>query len=441
MLNRVKATINRYKMLADGDKAVVALSGGADSVCLLLTMIKLGYQTSAVHINHHLRGEESDRDMRFCEKLCEKNGVSLEVRHVDVTDYSRKNGVSVETAARELRYGIFAEYENFARVATAHTAGDCLETTLFNLSRGTALKGLCGIPAVRGNLIRPLIEITRAEIEEFLNAENQNFVTDSTNNENEFSRNKIRHFVVPQLESVNPSLMKNYLKARESIRCDEDFLNEFCENVFTASQLPVGNFMEKRYDLRKILANHKAVRNRVYAKILNDNDCEVSFDKISQLEGISRTGGNFNAKKDLFFTSKDGILSAVEALRTEKVEIPLGRLSQTREISFCNRNILLEILNECNINGKFTNTMLDCDKIIGTAVLRNRRDGDKINLVGRSFTSSVKKLFNADVPASLRASRAVIEDGEGVAFVEGFGCADRCKIDGNTKKILVFHEI
>ena len=178
MLLKVKETIEKFNMLKNGEQVTTALSGGADSVALALALKMLGYEVKAVHVNHHLRGEESDRDMKFCEDFCEKNNIPLDVCHVDVLEYAQKTGLSTETAARELRYQFFEKING--KVATAHNLNDCVETTLFNLSRGTGLKGTCGIPPVRDNFIRPLADVTRVEIEIFLKEQDQPYVTDST---------------------------------------------------------------------------------------------------------------------------------------------------------------------------------------------------------------------------------------------------------------------
>ncbi|MBP3249532.1 MAG: tRNA lysidine(34) synthetase TilS, partial [Ruminococcus sp.] len=182
MLEKIWELIRRYNMLSQGDTVVCGLSGGADSVCLLLVMCelreKLGITVRALHVNHCLRGSESDRDEDFCRALCEKLGVQFKAVKCDVSGYAAEKGLSTEEAARELRYAIFAENSRGCKMATAHNAGDNLETVLLNLTRGTALRGMAGIPPVRGNIIRPLLSVTRRQIEEFLRENHQPCVTD-----------------------------------------------------------------------------------------------------------------------------------------------------------------------------------------------------------------------------------------------------------------------
>ena len=184
---KVERTIRKFHMAVKGERLLVGLSGGADSAALLLCLNELGYDVSACHVNHCIRGEEADRDQHFCERLCEGLGIGITVRRVDVPAYCRANPVSEEEGARLLRYNALQEI-SADKICTAHNLDDCLETTLFNLARGSGLKGIASIPPVRGNIIRPLIECSREEIEAYLAERGQNFVTDSTNLLDEYSR-------------------------------------------------------------------------------------------------------------------------------------------------------------------------------------------------------------------------------------------------------------
>ena len=182
--NSVLSAIEQFSLLDASKNITVALSGGADSVALIYALYrlreKLGITLSAAHLNHMIRGEEALRDEEFVKKLCKKYEIPLFCERTDVPAFAKIQGLSLETAAREVRYG-FLERVNCGVIATAHTASDNLETVLFNLSRGTALKGLCGIPPKRGIFIRPLILASRSEIEDYCKKNNLDFVTDSTN--------------------------------------------------------------------------------------------------------------------------------------------------------------------------------------------------------------------------------------------------------------------
>ena len=166
-LKNMRQAIADYQMLQPGEAVQVAFSGGADSTALLLGLQELGYAVSACHLHHGLRGAEANRDAAFCEALCSRLGVPFVLRHANAAAYAAQTHESVETAARVLRYAFFAEAANGCKTATAHTANDNLETMLFHLARGTGLQGLCGIPPVRGDIIRPLILCTRVQAEAF----------------------------------------------------------------------------------------------------------------------------------------------------------------------------------------------------------------------------------------------------------------------------------
>ena len=210
MLKKIIATIEKYGMLNDVRKVTVALSGGADSVCLLSVLNELkdkyGYALSAVHVNHQLRGDESERDERFTVKLCEQFSVPITVERIDVKALSEEKKESIELVARNARYDLFKTVGDGGVVATAHTADDNLETVLYNTIRGSGLKGICGIPPKRDIFIRPLILTTRKAIEEYCALKNIKYVTDSTNLEDCYTRNKIRHNVIPVLKEINPNV-------------------------------------------------------------------------------------------------------------------------------------------------------------------------------------------------------------------------------------------
>ena len=211
-LSKVSDFISRHNLLARDGKYLLALSGGADSVALLLAAKRLGYQLEAIHCNFHLRGEESDRDENFCKQFCEEQGVSLHLAHFDTRFFAETHKVSIEMAARQLRYDYFERLRNdidAQGILVAHHLDDSVETVLMNLIRGTGLHGLTGISPKKGLIIRPLLCLTRQEIERFLEAENQKYVTDSSNLIADVTRNKIRLEVLPLLRTINPSVSES----------------------------------------------------------------------------------------------------------------------------------------------------------------------------------------------------------------------------------------
>ena len=205
---KIERFINDKELFDINDKLVVALSGGADSVALLRILLSLGYDCVAAHCNFHLRGDESDRDEAFVRDLCTRVSVPLEVVHFQTADYAKSNGLSIEMAARELRYSWFdniRQKHGAAHIAVAHHKDDSVETFLLNLSRGTGINGLKGIMPKNGFIVRPLLEIDRDDILDYLNGIGQSYVTDSTNLENVYTRNKIRLDIIPLFKQINPS--------------------------------------------------------------------------------------------------------------------------------------------------------------------------------------------------------------------------------------------
>ena len=193
------------------DKVLVALSGGADSVALLRVLLSLGYTCECAHCNFHLRGLESDRDESFVRQLCEEHSIPLHVTHFDTSAYAKEHHLSIEMAARELRYEWFEHIRKEIEasvIAVAHHRDDSVETFLLNLMRGAGINGLKGIPVKNGYIVRPLLSISRDVILDYLQAINQRYVTDSTNLEDEYMRNKIRLNILPLMKEVNPSVME-----------------------------------------------------------------------------------------------------------------------------------------------------------------------------------------------------------------------------------------
>lgn len=245
MWSKICTYIEKYKLLDSSDLYLVALSGGADSVTLLLLLREMGYRVEAAHCNFHLRGEESNRDEAFCVELCERLGVELHRAHFDTQTYAMLHKVSIEMAARELRYRWFAQLGEdigAAGVCVAHHRDDSVETVLLNLVRGTGLRGLTGIQplaslgntspgdtppgsASRLKLIRPLLCVSRAEIEAFLASKGQRYVTDSTNLEADVQRNKLRLRVLPLLRELNPAVSEHIARTAEHLSGAQQLLD------------------------------------------------------------------------------------------------------------------------------------------------------------------------------------------------------------------------
>lgn len=439
MLRKILDFALQYKMFPDECEVVCGLSGGADSVCLMISLIELRKElgiskVSAIHINHCLRGEESDRDEAYCRELCKKLDVDFTSVSCNVIANAEKFGLSIEESARKMRYEVFEKYSDGKIIATAHNANDNLETVIHNLSRGSALKGICGIPPIRDNIVRPLLTVSRSEIEAYLAEKKIDFVTDSTNLSDDYTRNKIRHNVIPLLEQLNQSLVKTSVNSISALRLENSFIES--ETAKAVSKCRRGSKFIGLSDF------HKVIRQRCMAEYFSENSISYSFERLEMTDNIIVNGGKLNVSGNFFLVS-DGVFAEFvnieKNVKSEEISVPL-KIGDNSIFDKILLNASILNLNDSesypNINKKFANSIMDYDKIKGTMILRNRKNGDKIRLSGRNFTSSVKKLINAQINQSERPYLHFIEDEEGTIFAEKIGIADRVKSDENTRNFL-----
>lgn len=416
MLKKVLAAIEKNNMLETGATVTVALSGGADSVALLYCLLELqkerSFNLNAAHLNHMLRGEESLRDENFVKELCDKLNIQLFCESIDVAAEAQKSGESIELAARKIRYDFLTRVSTGV-IATAHTASDSFETMLFNLSRGTAINGLCGIPPKRDNLIRPLIYCTRADVEKYCSQNGIAYVTDSTNLTDDYTRNKIRHNVIPVLKGINPSAEQAVMRTALSLSEDADFLNGVARDALNDC------VRDEKIDVKKLLSYHPAIAKRVVKSFY-----ETRFSAILDSTAVNKA----------YDICKKGSGSVILPLKV-KLTVSKGFLS-LGESNFT--KVKYEITYKIEkINNLLTNNCFDYDKISGSMVVRNRCEGDKIRLANRGVTKSLKKLFcELKIPEHLRGDLPVIADDKGVIWIYGVGISERVKIDSATENIV-----
>lgn len=420
MLDKVLATIENYGMLSSSNKITVALSGGADSVTLLYVLLKLkeglGIEIKAAHLNHQLRGEESERDEAFVRDLCKRLNVPLICEKADITAESKKTGDSTELCARRIRYAFLDRVADGGLIATAHTASDSVETVLFNLTRGTALKGLTGIPAVRGKFIRPLLMVTRQEVEQYCRDENIEYVDDSTNFTDEYTRNKIRHNVIPVLKGINSSLENTVCRTVRFLSEDNDCLEQKALAIYNDVRC------EQGINCERLLNTHPALTKRVIAFFLADNGIEAFSVNIEGVLGIL-PGGKIVMPNEVLLKSEKGVLYIEKEIKSAQFSTSY-RVTDVKEFQKIN-NLLLK-------------NALDYDKIVGEFCIRAKLAGDKMRLSGRGITKTLKKLCTENaVDLSLRKNLPVIADEIDVIWAYGFGVSERVQVDSSTKKILI----
>ena len=444
MIKKMISAINKYNMFIGGGDVLIALSGGADSTALLLGLNeikdKLKINLSAIHINHNIRGAEAERDQKFCVSLCQKLGVPLIVESIDVPKIAEINNESLELAARNVRYNAFEKHcKKF--IVTAHTADDNCETVIYNLARGTGTKGFCGIPAVRQNILRPLIFCTRNDILDYLKNKGQDYVTDSTNLSNDYTRNKIRHNIVIPLKDINPSLLDAVSKSSVVAEEDIDFLEKYAQSLFSKYYFEKENV---KFLSKNLSSEHPSIRKRILAKFYDISElCDKGLDFIhlSEMDRVL-TGEIKKTSLDnhkLFKSSKLGFLIEEVVLKNEfhqELYINSGEILNSGYY-------LLKISNKKYDNLKKINNLLfkysiDCDKIIGNLEIRSRRDGDKFSPVGRNLSKTIKKLLcESDLTDSEKSNLFIICDEDGIIFTNLFGIAERVKVDDNSKNIIV----
>ena len=425
MLKKVTEAISRFNLLQNQKHITVALSGGADSMALLCALLELKdalniEKISAAHFNHQIRGEEALRDQNFAVAQCEKLGVELHLGSADVLKFASNNRLSVELAARQLRDEFFESLSPDV-IATAHTASDNIETVIFNLTRGAALAGLCGIPPKRNRYIRPLILCTREDVENYCHKNNIDFVTDSTNLCDDYTRNKIRRNVVPVLKTINESAENAVSRMTASIREDEDFINKAAlkeyDDLYQDGKLSLNGFHNF----------HIAIAKRIIAKYCIDLGAQVDNFHINQIYNICLNGGKTSLLEDKTAFVENGFL------KIDLAKKPPANISFNVDINQSNNDLFEK---NKKVHNLLLKNIIDCDKISGKLVLRHRMSGDTIRLKNKNCTKTLKKLFcEYKIPADEREFWPVLCDDLGEVWIHKIGVAERCAADENSNKI------
>ncbi len=432
-------------MLHRGDRVIVALSGGADSSALLhfLTTVRkeFGFDIYACHVNHQLRGKEADKDESFTRELCKKLDVKLFVLRADVAAEAKRLKISTELCGREIRYQWFERKANEldAKIATAHTASDQLETILLNLTRGSGLAGLCGIPPVRGNIIRPLIEVTREEVEAYCLENGISYVTDSTNLTRAYTRNRLRLDAVPVLKSVNPSVERTAAAQTGRLREVQDFLQVSASGLLTRAQCGEG------YAADVLKNTHPALRHEAFRLIFAEYAIIPEAKHIELLDKIVYNGGALELKRDIFAVCREGVFYAekkaapVMAPVTETYPMCPGETLEIQHKIISTAVMNIDEFHNHQKNEKFLfHNSLDYDTIPLTVHFRTRRPGDVFSPAGRHCTKTVKKLMTElKIPQEQRGSRLLLAEGSRILWFEGIGAAQRCRISPDTRRVLV----
>ena len=438
MRDAVLSNIQQYNMLSSGDRVVVGLSGGADSVCLCHVLWSLreslSIQLCALHVNHGIRGEEADRDERFCKAFCENLQIPFEAVHIDVPAESRKSGEGLEACGRRLRYDALQKAAGErGKIATAHTANDNAETVLLHLTRGTGLQGLCGILPVRENIIRPLLGMTRKDVEAYCKHENLDFVTDSTNLSTDYARNRVRLEVLPVLETLNPSVVDAFSRMTESVRQDVDFLADYAFQKYKELKT------DGAISVSRLLMLPKCVQARVLKQAFCDfGGKDLSAFHLEQLLSVCRNGGRTVLPGKIIARRRADRLEFLKDFpKPAPWEMPL-KMPLSEEIVKIPSGVLeiqkLEQKDLQNLHKELLANAVDCAKIKGNLVLRSRRPGDRFESAVRGVGKSLKKWYNeSSVAPELRERFAVLACKDKVVWTEALGTAAPFLPDTNTE--------
>lgn len=453
VFEKVLSTIDKHNLIEDGDKIVLGISGGPDSVCLLHILNrlkeKLDIELYVAHLNHQIRGIEAQKDALYVADICEKMGITYFLKSIDVPKYCKDNGLSIEEGARKLRYEMFNEIKQKTKsnkIAIGHNLNDQAETVLMRIMRGTGLQGLRGIEYSRENgIIRPLLDVERKEIEDYCEIHNLNPRIDESNLENIYTRNKIRLELIPYMkDNFNTNLIESIVRMSNNLRTDSDYIESDAEEKFKNICKVISDSVE--VDINSFNKLHNAIKVRVLRKgiksILGDTNFidQKHIDDVMEFESESKINKMLTLPRGVFvYRRKNSILLTTTEIVDEEIEfsynIPSNGFVKIKEINYIIETQTMTI--DRYKNGKVDKMSrgFDFNKIKGGIVIRNRQQGDKIKLAGG--TKKLKDLFiDLKIPREERCKVPVITDEEGILQVGEYKSSENYKIDENTKEVL-----
>lgn len=454
---RVLSYMREKHMIEEKQAILAGVSGGADSVCLLLLLYalksRLDLRLSVVHVEHGIRGEESLADARFVRNLCDRLSVPCKICPVDVPERAKRLGQSLEEAGRTVRYEIF-EGEARAlekrlggecRIAVAHNANDNAETMLYHLARGTGIRGLAGIPPVRGRIIRPLLILERREIEAYLAKRGQDFCRDATNETDLYRRNRIRHRILPEMEELNPEAVRHMARTGEMLGELDAWLGEVADRV-------LGEAMEgdglRKEPLRKLPEPlQKEVLHRWIAGVWGENR-DISYVHVEALTALLTAP----AGKEIRLPGKRKVISTYAHLTAEETgetaPVP-GAVSLSRrqledageaQVSAWGYRFSFALRRReknAEIPRKSYTKWFDYDKIKDDFEIRNRQPEDYLTIDEQGRKKSLNRYFiDEKVPRDRRNALPLLACGHHVIWVPGYRISAYYKVDETTDKIL-----
>ncbi len=423
--HRISQFIDKEQLFSLKDKVLVALSGGADSVALLRILLQMGYTCEAAHCNFHLRGEESNRDEAFVREFCRKFEVPLHVVHFDTERHASERHISIEMAARELRYLWFAELKDACSaqvIAVAHHQDDSVETMLLNLIRGTGINGLTGIRPKNGVVVRPLLCVSREELITYLQRIGQTYVTDSTNLQDEFTRNKIRLKLLPLMQEINPSvkdsLAETSLHLQETTLVYQNSIEEGRKRVLLPNGIHISSLLEEPSPTALLF-------EILHPMGFNPSQIKDIFATLS-----GQPGKQFTSKEWRVIKDREWLL--IQKLSATKENAPSFRLVREEAEYTPHFAIPCEKHTAC----------FDADKLNGEITLRKWQKGDTFvpfGMKGKKLISDY--MTDRKFPLTEKENQWVLCCDDRIAWLIGERTDDRFRVDESTRKVVIYKQI
>ena len=435
MLKNVLEFIKKNNLIETGDRILIGLSGGADSVCLthILCSLKseLNIELFAAHVNHGIRGEEAKRDEDFVQCFAKLLDIPVFAKHADVISEAKNRGISEEMCGRQIRYEFFEQISkehNINKIATAHNKNDTAETVLMNFIRGSSLAGLCGIPARRGNIIRPILSLTREDILSYIKENNLDFVTDSTNLETVYTRNKIRLQLIPQIQNdFNANFIETTVKNAENISYDREFLeiatDKALQNCLRDGKIDISAFNEE----------HISIQRRILYKMLTAKTgaSDISSSYIDDLQQLinSESGKKIDLPHDIEAVLEYNYLiirKKQEDIADFEYELHIGEETEIKELGI---KVILEESNDKNAITVPENSVF---------TIRNRRNGDYFYPEGMTGKKKLKDYFiDEKIPRDERKKIALLTVNGEIAYIINKRRDRRFKLDTSGVKLVI----
>lgn len=455
ILNIVRKTIDENELLSKGDKVLVALSGGADSVSLLDIMCRLkdelGITVGAAHLNHMIRGAEADRDEAYAAELCTKLSVPFYAERVDVPELAKDSGISEETAGRNARYAFFAEVckrYGYTKIATAHNRNDRAETVLMRIIRGTGTGGLGSIKYKRENIVRPVLDLSRESIEEYCAKNGLRYCTDSTNAVNDYTRNKIRNELIPQIKKeFNPGIIDTLCNLADNSSEDAEFIDGYAERLYRRINSPMPHRKPTVLDIKSLNMVDDGILNRLIRiacrEVMGDdyNLERVHTDAVKNLLD-KETGASATLPGGLKVNVKYGWLEFVSEEEEESASALKKSFCYELDLSDCSDltmdDIKLEIV-EGEYKPKKNQMIVDFDTLSEKELcIRSRKVGDRIVLYRDGKSRKLKDFFiDKKIPRNERGNIPLLCSDKEVIAVIGYRVAENYRVNKNTKRGLV----